>query len=387
MPRFKPPAAETAPRPATVFEEVANVIRRVKPEKMIKLHLGDTHSFPPDPALPAALDIEARGGFAQYCETQGMPELKELIVEKLRLKNRMGESHVQITCGAIHALYATFAALTEPGDEVIMLSPHWHMAGPVVAQAGGIPVDTDFYIPLAEDPDIDVNALLEAGLTPRTAAIYLNTPCNPTGLVLKREVLEKIAAFARANELWVVSDEAYENFIFTEDEHVSIATLEGMRDRTVSIFTFSKCLAAAGYRVGYCAAHPELIDRIHHASAQTIYNAPTNNQHLVAQALHRWDEWFPALFDKYRRNRDMVCERFKGKFHPPEGSFYVFFDTSDDGREPLALLEEMVKNGVAAVPGKAFGRGLDRWFRLCYVAVPEETLAQGIERLNQVLER
>lgn len=393
MPRFTKPVKDEdgAAKPATVFEEVAAVIQRVRPEDMIFLHLGDTHSRPPPPALPEGLDVKRRPGFAQYCDTKGIPELKDLLVEKLKGRNAMDwvdRTHIQVTCGAIHALYAAFCALLDPGEEVMVLAPHWHMTNTVIAQAGGRARDLDFYIPLAENPDLDIPALLKRGLTEKTAAIYCNTPCNPTGKVLDRNVLQKIGDFAAAHDLWLVADEAYEDFIFTGAEHVSAATLPGMQDRTVSIFTFSKCLAAAGYRVGYAAAHPELVDRMHRASANTIYNAPTNNQHMVAQALHTWDDWFPGLYDKYKRNRDLVCEQFEGRFFAPEGSFYVFFDARDvlRGRDPFTLVEAMVRQGVGATPGRAFGEGFEEWFRFCFVAVPEERLAQGIDRLNRVLE-
>jgi N-succinyldiaminopimelate aminotransferase len=373
-----------------VFDEVAEVIRRVGRKDVINLHLGDTHSLPPPPALPEALDAEKARGFAQYCDTRGIPPLKELLARKLREKNELtwvGEEHIQITCGAIHALYATFAALLDPGEEALVLAPHWHMANGVIGQAGGVARDVDFYIPLHEDPGCDIGVLLEKALTPKTAALYLNTPCNPTGQVLGRDALEEIAHFAQANDLWVVSDEAYEDFIYTGKRHVSIATLPGMQDRCVTIFTFSKCLAAAGYRVGYAAGNEDVMKRIHVASARTIYNAPTNNQHLVAQALARWDAWFPDLFERYKRKRDLVRRKFKGCFPDPEGGFYVFFDARPalEGRSAETLLETMVEEGVAVVPGRAFGEGLDDWFRFCFVAVPDDVLEEGIERLNRVV--
>lgn len=390
MPGYKPSSETGEPIPATVFEAVAQVVQRKGKKEIIPLHLGDSHAWPPDPARPTALDLDRWKGFSQYCDTRGIAPLKDLLLDKLKTRNGMDwitGDRIQITCGAIHALYSTFATLLDPGDEVMSLSPHWHLTNPVIGQAGGVPVDTDFYIPLAEDPDADVDALLKAGLTDRTAAIYMNTPCNPTGMLLNRTVLEKIAQFAKKHCLWVVSDEAYEDFIYTDKKHISIATLPGMHDRTVSIFTFSKCLAAAGYRVGYAMANAPLIARMHHASTQTIYNAPTNNQYMVAQALTCWNDWFPELFQGYKKKRDLVCSNFKGRFFHPEGSFYVFFDASDclKGRTPEELLEAMVDEGVTAVPGHAFGRGLESWFRFCFVAVTDDRLEEGIARLNRVV--
>ncbi len=392
MPRFEELTggrSETETRD-TVFQQAARVINRIKPKEMIGLYLGDTHSLPPAPAMPGAFDTEKWPGFSRYCDTSGIPELKELLVRKLARKNSLPgveKDHIQITCGAIHGLYSAFAAILDPGEEVMLLSPHWHMAQDVVTHANGVPVDTAFYVPLCESPGADPASLLQDGLSSRTAAIYLNTPNNPTGKVLDRSVLEKVAMFAKENDLWIVSDEAYEDFIFTSAEHVSIASLPGMRERCVSVFTFSKSMAAAGYRIGYTVAEQAVARRIRAASTRTIYNAPTNNQQMVAQAFVKWDEWFPKLYDRYKRNREIVLDRFKGCFFEPEGSFYVFFNARDalKRRTPEELLEEMVRRGVAAVQGHAFGSGFDEWYRFCFVAVPEEKLIKGIDRLNEVV--
>jgi len=240
---------------------------------------------------------------------------------------------------------------------------------------------------------------MEAGLSDRTAVIYLNTPNNPTGFVLGKEILEEVACFASRHDLWIVSDEAYEDFLYDGEEHLSIAALPGMAERVLSVFTFSKCLAAAGYRVGYVAARHDLATEINRVTAQTVYNAPTDNQQLVAQAMLRWDEWSPALKERYREFRDTFVDDFRGDCIPPAAGFYAFVDLRDKlgvdentppgkvGRATLELLEELIREGVALLPGEAFGAGFEGWLRACYIAEPLERLRLGLERLNRVLGR
>ncbi|MCA9786249.1 MAG: pyridoxal phosphate-dependent aminotransferase, partial [Candidatus Cloacimonetes bacterium] len=325
-----------------------------------------------------------------YANTRGHAELRQLLLRKLARENGMqglDPHHLQITGGGIHGLYAAFRCLLDPGEEVLTLSPHWHLIGGVIHEAGGLARDLDFYLPLRRGAS--VRELLEAGLKPTTAALYLNTPNNPSGVVLGRAELEQVAAFAMEHDLWVVSDEAYENFIYDGTPHISIATLPGMHERTVSVFTFSKCLAAAGYRVGYTVCEPWLAERLHAVCSRTVYNAPTNNQMSVLQALEHWDHWFPQLNATYRRLRDRVCSELKVPCLLPASGFYAFMDASAAcaGRTAVDVLEELVREGVACVPGAAFGAGFENWFRLCFVSEPEERLALGIERINRVLAR
>lgn len=374
----------------TVFEEVAEVIRRHKRQDLIMLHMGDTHLPAPEPARPTRLDEAHHTGYNCYANTRGHAGLRQLLLEKLARVNGfegLEPRHLQVTGGGIHGLFAAFRCLLEPGEEVLTLAPHWHLIGGVIHEAGGLARDLDFYLPLRGGADL--RELLESGLKPTTAALYLNSPNNPSGVVLNRSELEQVAAFAIEHDLWVVSDEAYENFIYDGTPHTSIATLPGMGERTVTVYTFSKCLAAAGYRVGYTVCAPWLAERLHAVSSRTLYNAPTNNQQSVVQALESWDSWFPDLYHTYRGLRDLVCRELKVPCRLPASGFYAFMDAGAAcaGRTAVDVLEELVQAGVACVPGQAFGAGYGQWFRLCFVSEPAERLALGIERINRVLAR
>src|SRR5512142_590814 len=187
---------------------------------------------------------------SHYLQTTGVPRLLELLANKVRTRNEIpigAPDEIMVTTGGIHAIYVTMHALLEPGDEVIVPDPEWPPCMGNVLAASGVPV------PCALREDIGWRwALheLESKISPRTRAIYVNSPNNPTGGVLTRQDLEAIAALARERDLWVISDEAYEDVLFDGTEHVSIGSMEKMYPRTLSVYTFSKSYAMTGLRFG-----------------------------------------------------------------------------------------------------------------------------------------
>jgi len=399
MPRFLPRGAGTPPAPATVFDQVNAIVARVAPRDLVRLDMGDTCLQPPPVGRPTGLDAARWPGYNLYADTRGVAPLRAALAAKLRDRNGLAwaaPETVQVTCGAVHALFGAFKTLLAPGEEVLVPGPRWPLVPGVVRQAGGVPVEVPFYVPLLEEPRFDPVAALEAACTERTAALYLNTPNNPSGAVLDRAALGRIAAFAERRGLWIVSDEAYEDFVYEGPPHLSIGALPGMERRALTVCTFSKCLAAAGYRVGYVAAQPDLLAEINRTVALTVYNAPTAHQQLALQALERWNEWFPALKADYRGMRDRFVAGCPGGPPAPAAGFYAFLDVrpvldrfrpagADDGVAALALVEELVRAGVALLPGEAFGRGFEGRLRACYIAEPADRLLEGLERLRQVL--
>jgi aspartate/methionine/tyrosine aminotransferase len=399
MPGYYKRIQENNENPATVFDQVNAIISRCGTNDLVRLDMGDTSLQPPETGRPSSLNQSHWRDYNLYSPTSGIDELKHVLLKKLHEKNGftgLSESNIQISCGAINALFATFKTLLDPGEEIMVLAPRWPMISGVVTQAGAVPVDLPFYIALSENQNLDISRLLEKGLTKKTKAIYLNSPNNPSGLNLSPENLDCIGRFAEKHNLWIISDEAYEDFIYDGACHTSIATIPGMSRRVISIFTFSKCLAAAGYRVGYAVADEDIIQGINKVCAQTIYNAPTDNQQLVVQALNNWDEWFPDLKNHYRKMRDIFDSEYHGKYVYPEGGFYAFIDMRDkldeyrqpgesDSQAALNILEELIKNGVALLPGEAFAVEYTGWLRACFIAEEETRLRLGIERLNQIL--
>src|SRR5262245_2013137 len=215
-----------------------------------RLDQGDVSFDSPD-SVKSAMIRAVNENKTHYLQTAGVPRLRELIAAKLRDKNQTpvdDPEHVLVTNGGIHGIYIVCRALLEPGDEVLVPDPLWPAGAGNVLAAKGVAVSW----PLRDSGKswhYDLDALV-ARITPKTRAIYLNSPHNPTGAVLSRADLERIAAIARERGLWVLSDEAYEDVVF-DGEHVSIASLPGMYERTIPMYTFSKSYAMTGLRLGY----------------------------------------------------------------------------------------------------------------------------------------
>ena len=230
-------------------------------ERPFRLDQGDVSFDAPD-SVKAAMAKAIADNRSHYLQTAGVPRLQELLAEKLRRKNAVpvgSPDEVLVTNGGIHALYILFQALLDPGDEVIIPDPQWPPAEGTILSARGVVVRCPLHEAMGWRLDVDE---LAERITPRTRVIYLNSPHNPTGGVLTRHDLERIAALAQAHGLWIVSDEAYEDVVF-DVEHVSIASIAGMYPMTVPVYTFSKSYAMTGLRLGYMAvADTALRDRV-----------------------------------------------------------------------------------------------------------------------------
>ncbi len=222
-----------------------------------RLDQGDVSFDAPD-SVKAAMVRAIAENKTHYLQTNGLPRLRELVAAKLRDKNRIpvdDPEHVLVTNGGIHGVYMLCHALLEPGDEVILPDPEWPPAAGNVLAAKGVPIGCPLYEARGWRYDLDE---LESKITAKTRVLYLNSPNNPSGGVLTRPDLERIAEIARARNLWVISDEAYEDVVF-EGEHVSIASLPGMYDRTIPLYTFSKSYAMTGLRLGYVSIKDPVI--------------------------------------------------------------------------------------------------------------------------------
>jgi len=283
-------------------------------------------------------------------------------------------------------LTVAWSALFDPGDEVLLLAPYWPLIRGISHCTGVVPVDVPFYQKLLDEPDSDPGELIRPYLTKRTRAIYLITPNNPTGQVLTREQLEAIAAIAHEHNLWVISDEAYEAYVY-EGVHQSIATFEGMSERTVSVYTFSKTYAMAGVRVGYLVGPEHAIDPIRRASTHMIYNTAQACQTMALQALQTGRDHVEQTRQRYKANALLVAEGLEARFVPAQGGAYVFVDLRAYGEDAMPVLERAADRGVTLAPGVIFGQGFEGYGRFCYTAVDEDTLREGIDIFNDVLLR
>ena len=386
MPRF-PRFAERSERiTGSVYEKFRDRVATAG-DGLVGLHIGDAYSPPPYELPIDAAFLRANPGFHRYCDTFGVAPLRDALVAKLGEDNKIPASrdNVLVTAGATNALSATVAALIDPGDEVIMLSPYWPFFRGMVRAAGGNVVEVPFYTRLYSDPD--VFAMLDAHVTPKTAAIYLNSPNNPSGKVLTRAQLEAIARFARLNDLWLISDEAYDGMTFDGRSHLSPATLIGMFERTISVFTFSKVFMFAGLRLGYAVAEVSVVRAINKAMVHQLYSPSTLAQQMMVAPIQSRGLWSGRFVAECQAIRDQVANSLRVDAPLPEGAYYFFFPILGylRGRTTTEVIEALLDAGVSVAPGEDFGADFANWIRICFAGEPTPRVLLGVERINRVL--
>ena len=346
-----------------------------------RLDQGDVSFDAPD-SVKQAMARAIADHHTHYLPTTGLPRLRQLLAEKLRTKNHIpvvSDHDIVPTNGGTHAIWAALHALFEPGDEMIVPDPEWPPTMAIATAAKATPVGVPIYENLGWRWDLDE---LERAITPRTKAIYVNSPNNPTGGVLTRSDLERIAAIATERKLWVVSDEAYEDVIF-RGEHVSIASLPGMYERTISIFTFSKSYAMTGLRLGYFVMPDKVLrDRAIKVVAYTTSNVASVVQHGGIGALECPQTVISEYRDELKARRDLFYAGLADAApdvlsgDPPDGAFYAFVRINSDWVREVglvgpsvswALAEHLIKNGrIGCVPGVDFGPSAEGYLRLCF---------------------
>ena len=296
---------------------------------------------------------------------------------------------VTITCGATEAMMATLKAIVNPGDEVVIFEPFYENYGPDAILSGATPTYVTLYPPDWQYKTEE----LRAAFGPKTKAVILNTPHNPTGKVYTREELAEIAALCIESDCLAVTDEVYEHILYDGAQHVSIASLDGMADRTVTISSASKTYSVTGWRVGWAIAAPEITARIRKVHDFLTVGAPTPFQHGIVAGLSLPEAYYAQLASKYQKARDFLFAILRQTgFDPllPRGAYYIVARTgsvmerlgvSDD----LSFSTELIRRtGIATVPGYSFYHGKDsvtRQARFCY-SKSDETLRAVAERLR-----
>ena len=305
----------------------------------------------------AAADAVMTGKGNQYPPGPGIGELRHAIAAHRKRFYGLDydpDTEVLVTAGATEAIAAALLALLEPGDEVIAFEPYYDSYQAGIAMAGGVRVPVTL-LPPDFRPDLDK---LRAAVTPRTRLILLNSPHNPTGAVFTRAELEAIAAVARQHDLLVVTDEVYEHLVYA-GEHIPVASLPGMRDRTVSISSAGKTFSFTGWKIGWVMASPELLTAVRTAKQFLTYVSGGPFQYAVAEALRSPDQYFSGLRDRLRRGRDLLCaglEKAGFEVYLPHGTYFVTTDIrplgEDDG---LRFCRELPgRCGLVAVPNVVF---------------------------------
>ena len=371
-------------------------------ENPYRLDQGDVGFDAPD-AVKVAMNQAIAENRTHYVQTVGIPRLRELIVNKLRRQNKTpidSVDDVMVTNGGIHGLYVVFHGLLEPGDEVLCADPMWPSTRGPIQSAHGVPVDCPLYESRGWRPDLDE---LESKVTTKTRAILLNSPQNPTGGVLTRTDLERIATIAHEHNLWVISDEAYEDIIFDGEHHVSIASLPGMYDRTIPVYTFSKSYAMTGLRLGYFAIKdPAVRERVKKVLYYTCSNIGTVVQWGGVGGLEDAQDQVETYRVELQARRDLFYAGIRQlasgvlKGEPPKGAFYAFLQIDPAWRPPNStetpkslswtLVEYLIKDGrIGCVPGADFGPHGEGYVRLCFAKTREE-LTGALASLKALLD-
>jgi len=352
-----------------------------------RLDQGDVSFDAPDTfksAVRQALDQN----HTHYLPTTGLPRLRQLLMEKMQSKNGIpieSAEDVQVTNGGTHAMYAAMHALLEPGDEVVMPEPEWPPTAAIILSTQAVPVPVPLREELGWRWDIDE---VERAITPKTRALYINSPNNPAGGILTRADLERLAAIAREHDLWVFSDEAYEDVVF-EGEHVSIASLPGMYDRTIPLYTFSKTYAVTGVRLGYYAIKdPVVRARAMKVVLYTTSNVSSLTQYGAIGALEGSQQCIDDYRVELKVRRDMFYDGIRDAAPgilsgtPPAGAFYAFLKVNPqwvkDAGLPgesvsWAMAEHLIKGArIGCVPGVDFGAQSEGYLRFCTCRSREE---------------
>jgi len=345
----------------------------------------------PDFAAPMEIKEAAvekiRGDVNQYAITWGAPALRQAIAHKFQTFNGVAidpEQEVTVCCGSTESMIASLMAVVNPGDEVVVFEPFYENYGPDTILCGATPR----YVTLHEpDWHLEEEELRQA-FNEKTKAIIINTPNNPTGKVFSREELSLIAELCRQWAAIAVTDEIYEHIVYDGAEHVSMASIPGMRDRTITINSVSKTYSLTGWRIGWAIACPEITSSIRKVHDFLTVGAPHPLQEAAAVALRLGTEYYRRLADDYQARRDYFCGILQDSFriYRPTGAYYVMTDVAafgfpDDVSFARCLVEE---GGVATVPGSAFYSRSELGSTQVRFCFPKkmETLERAAERLR-----
>jgi aspartate/methionine/tyrosine aminotransferase len=346
------------------------------------LHGGEPYFETPEDIKFAAVKALVENQ-THYAPSSGLLPLREALVAKLAAKNAINVTTDEViaTVGGSQGLYAAFQSVLDPGDDALVFSPYWTPIGDLVTGAQARPL----LVPSTTARRNGIRKTLEQFSTPQTRAIYYNTPQNPSGLVFTRAEAEEVAAFAIARDLIVVADEAYEDLVYDSD-HVSIASLPGMLERTITCFTFSKTYAMTGWRAGYAVAQEPFMTALRKIVLYSTNGVATPVQYAMIHALKTPQSAITAYRAEYRRRRDLLVGALNEvglECEPPAGAFYAFPNVEKihkNSRTAAQILLE--KAHIATIPGSVFGAQGEGHLRFGY-AITIKEIEDSVEALRK----
>ncbi len=379
-PHFSPSVLEIAD---SVYSGLAHRLATFQGE-VFPLHVGDTWMEPAEGCRMEDLRVAEYPGMHRYASPQGMPALLDAIVERVRARSGVPteRDNVLVATGATGALGAVAGAIVKPGDEVLLLAPHWPLITGIVRSFGGVPVDVPFF-GSADSPETAVEAVREH-LTERTIALYLNTPSNPAGMLIPRGWIAALAEWAAREDLWILADEVYEDYVF-EGEHTY--TRPFAPERTFAAHSFSKAYGMAGNRCGYVVAPVEAVRELRKIGLHSFYSTPTASQIAALRVMGGpGDAWVARAREQYKATGAKVAARLG--LPAPLGSTFLFFDVAPflDDSGLGGFLERCVDRGLFLAPGPSFGP-YPTHVRLCFTAAPPDAIERGVEALAPLLGR
>jgi len=350
---------------------------------IISLGIGEPDFLTPKPVLDYASKIIKKS--THYTAPKGIKELREVISKKLRKDNKIDANpdNVLVTCGSQEAIFMAILSSLDPSEQIIVPNPSYLGYIPAIELADAAPV----YIKLEEEDNFEINPdrLKELIDKKKTKAIIINSPANPTGNVLSKKVLEKIADIAVENDLYIFSDEAYEKLIY-EKKHISIGSLNGMEKYVATFQSFSKTYAMCGFRLGYIHGPNKLIEAMTKSSHYVTLCAPNISQLLGIKALSLPNKYTQDMVNEYNRRRKFIVKRLNEiglRTGMPYGAFYTFSNITSFSKNSLKFSQDLLKKAkVAVVPGTEFGNHGEGYIR-CSYATDIKLIAKAMDRIEK----
>ncbi len=354
---------------------------------VISLAAGEP-DFPMPPAARNAVVKALEANFTRYTPTSGTPELKEAVAKKMKRDQGLDvkSSEVVISCGAKHSLYNLIQVLCSSGDEVILPNPYWVSYPEMVKLAGAKSV----FVDTSARNFVMTADLIERALGPRTKLVVLNSPSNPTGAVVEKDEIQKIARLIRDRKLFCVSDEIYEYYVYDGKRHASIASFfERFQDHVAVVNGVSKSYAMTGLRIGYTVASAEIVSKIGILQDHSTSNPASLSQAAALAALGLGPEYATELRAEFEKKRDRILDLLGGikklRAFKPSGAFYVFVNVAGTGLKPEVFSNRLLEEKyVATIPGESFGA--DEWVRLSFAASVAD-IEEGCRRIKDWVEK
>jgi len=375
--------AELKPSGIRKFFDIAATMKEV-----ISLGIGEPDFVTPQPILEAGVQ-SLRKGETHYTSNAGIMDVRQALTDHLEKQYGVSYdpgSELILTVGVSEALYLATTALLDPGDEVIILTPCFVAYQAEVLLAGGVPVEVACR--MENNFDLDPRDV-EAAITPRTKAILIGYPNNPTGAVANRENLLEVARLAEKYDLIVISDEIYDRLVYGV-KHNCFPTLPGMKSRTILLGGFSKDYAMTGWRIGYVVGPAELIKGLLRVHQYTVMSAPTTAQMGALEALKNGEEYVCQMLAEYNRRRKLIVKGLNQIGLPtfePFGAFYAFPKVSVTGLDDETFAQRLLQEEkVAVVPGNAFGAGGAGFVR-CSYATAYDKIEEALRRIEKFVNR